>query len=342
MMLPDYRRVTDAEARRHAEAVWGASIDPEPGLTVVEIIDAAYHRRIRAMYIMGENPAMSDPDAAHARAALARLDHLVVQDLFFTETAVLADVVLPASAWPEKIGTVTNTNRQVQMGRAALPLPGDARQDLWIIVELARRLGLAWEHRPVAEVYAEMASLMSSLDHISWERIAREHAVTYPTRGPDLPGEEIVFGDRFPTPDGRARLVPAGLSDPAELPDAEYPFVLTTGRQLEHWHTGTMTRRAEVLDALEPAPSLSLAPADLRRLGLRAGERVRVTTRRGEIVLPARVDAGLPEGLAFVPFAYREAAANLLTHPALDPIGKIPGFKYCAARIDRVEAMTAD
>jgi formate dehydrogenase major subunit len=338
MMLPDYRRVSDVAARARAEAVWGAPVDPEPGLTVVEIIEAAYQRRIRGMVIMGENPAMSDPDAGHARAALARLDHLVVQDLFLTETAALADVVLPASAWPEKTGTVTNTNRQVQMGRAALPLPGEARQDLWIIVELARRLGLAWEHRPVAEVHAEMASLMPSLDHITWERIEREHAVTYPTRGPDLPGEEIVFGDRFPTADGRARLVPAGLSDPAELPDADYPFVLTTGRQLEHWHTGTMTRRADVLDALEPAPSLSLAPAALRRLGLSAGERVRVTTRRGVIVLPVRVDAGLPDGLAFMPFAYREAAANLLTHPALDPIGKIPGFKHCAARIERLAA----
>jgi len=342
MMLPDYRRVTDAQARTHAEAVWGAPLDPRPGLTVVEILEAAYDRRIRAMYIMGENPALSDPDVAHARDALARLDHLVVQDLFLTETAALADVVLPASAWPEKTGSVTNTNRQVQMGRAALPLPGAARQDLWIIVELARRLGLAWQHRPVGEVYAEMASLMRSLDHITWERLEREHSVTYPTRGPDRPGEEIVFGDRFPTPDGRARLVPAGLSDPAELPDAEYPFVLTTGRQLEHWHTGTMTRRADVLDALEPAPSVGLAPAALRRLGLSPGDRVRVTTRRGAIVLPVRVDAGLPDGLAFMPFAYREAAANILTHPALDPIGTIPGFKHCAARIERAEAMAGD
>jgi formate dehydrogenase major subunit len=342
MMLPDYRRVTDAAARARAEAVWGAPVDPNPGLTVVEIIEAAYQRRIRGIYIMGENPAMSDPDAAHARAALARLDRLVVQDLFLTETAALADVVLPASAWPEKAGTVTNTNRQVQMGRKALSPPGEARQDLWIIVELARRLGLPWRHRPVAEVYAEMAALMPSLDHIPWERLEREGAVTYPTRGPDRPGEAIVFGDRFPTPDGRARLVPAGLSDPAELPDAEYPFVLTTGRQLEHWHTGTMTRRADVLDALEPAPSLSLAPAALRRLGVRPGEPVRVTTRRGAIVLPVRVDAGLPDGLAFVPFAYREAAANLLTHPALDPIGKIPGFKYCAARIERLAVRAAE
>jgi formate dehydrogenase major subunit len=338
MMLPDYRRVADSAARARVETAWDAHLDPQPGLTVVEIINAAYAGSIRAMYIMGENPAMSDPDAAHAREALARLDHLVVQDLFLTETAALADVVLPASAWPEKTGTVTNTNRQVQMGRAAVPLPGEAREDLWIIVEIARRLGLEWQHRPVAEVYTEMASVMPSLDHISWDRIEREHSVTYPTRGPDLPGEEIVFGDRFPTRDGRARLVPAGLSDPAEMPDAEYPFVLTTGRQLEHWHTGTMTRRAAVLDALEPTPSLSLSPADLRHLEICAGDRVRLTTRRGEIVLPARAEPGLPEGVLFMPFAYREAAANLLTHPALDPFGKIPGFKYCAARVERIGA----
>ncbi|WP_144184427.1 formate dehydrogenase subunit alpha [Elioraea rosea] len=337
MMLPDYHRVADDAARREAEALWGVEISAEPGLTVVEILHAAEEGSIRAMLIMGENPAMSDPDAAHARSALASLEHLVVQDLFLTETAALADVVLPASAWPEKTGTVTNTNRQVQMGRAALAVPGEARQDLWILVELARRLGLAWEHRPVSEVYAEMAQLMPSLANIPWERVEREGSVTYPAPTPGAPGEEIVFADRFPTSSGRARLVPAALSDPAELPDSAYPFILTTGRQLEHWHTGTMTRRTAALDALEPSPTLSLAPADIRRLGLKPGGLARVTTRRGEIVLAVRAAPGLPDGLAFIPFAYREAAANLLTHPALDPIAHIPGFKHCAARIERAD-----
>ncbi len=341
MMLPDYRRITETAWRDHVSEYWGAPVSPTPGLTVVEILNAAARREIRAMYVMGENPAMSDPDAAHARAGLARLDHLVVQDLFLTETAALADVVLPASAWPEKDGTVTNTNRQVQRGRIAVDMPGGVRQDLWIIVELARRLGLAWPHRPPGEVFAEMAGIMPSLAHISWERISEAGSVTYPTDGPDLPGHEIVFAERFPTGDGRARLVPSDLTDPAELPDEAFPFVLTTGRQLEHWHTGAMTRRSEVLDALEPAPSVSLAPTDLRRLGIRAGEIVRVATRRGTIVLAARADPGLQAGLAFIPFAYREAAANLLTHPQLDPFGKIPGFKYCAARIDRMEAAHA-
>ncbi|WP_291296683.1 formate dehydrogenase subunit alpha [Elioraea sp.] len=336
MMLPDYQRVDDAASRAAAEAVWGAPVPTAPGLTVVEILHAAEEGRIRGMYVMGENPAMSDPDVAHARAALASLDHLVVQDLFLTETAALADVILPASAWPEKSGTVTNTNRQVQMGRAALTLPGEARQDLWIIVELARRLGLAWEHRAVAEVFAEMASLMPSLTHVTWERLVAEGAVTYPVPGPGLAGSGIVFADRFPTADGRARLVPAALSDPTELPDAAFPFVLTTGRQLEHWHTGTMTRHTAVLDALEPGPTLSLCPADMRRLGLSPGEDARVVTRRGEIVLAVRAAPGLPEGLAFIPFAYHEAAANMLTHPGLDPIAHIPGFKHCAARIEPI------
>ena len=338
MMLPDYRPIADGSARAAAERVWGAAPPAEPGLTTVEILHAAERGAIRAMLIMGENPAMSDPDVAHARSALARLDHLVVQDLFVTETAALADVILPASAWPEKTGTVTNTNRQVQLGRAALPPPGEARQDLWIIVELARRLGLPWRHRPVEEVHAEMASVMPSLANIPWQRLEREGAVTYPAAAPDRPGAAIVFADRFPTTDGRARFARAALSDPAELPDRAFPFVLTTGRQLEHWHTGTMTRHAEVLAALEPGPTLSLAPADMRRLGLAAGEEARVVTRRGAVTLPVREAPGLPEGLAFIPFAYREAAANALTHPGLDPIAHIPGFKHCAARIERAGA----
>jgi formate dehydrogenase major subunit len=177
---------------------------------------------------------------------------------------------------------------------------------------------------------------MPSLANITWDRLERENAVTYPCHGPDEPGEAIVFHDHFPTPSGRARVVPAGVSDPAELPDADWPFVLTTGRELEHWHTGAMTRRAGVLDALEPAPTVSLAPSELRRLGVIAGQRLRVATRRGAVELTARADPGLPDGLAFIPFAYREAAANLLTDPHLDPEAHIPGFKYCAAKIEAV------
>jgi formate dehydrogenase major subunit len=340
MMFPDYRPVEDAQAHAFYEQLWGTKLDPKKGLTVVEIMDAIHAGSLKGMYIMGENPAMSDPDVEHARAALAKLEHLVVQDIFLTETAKYADVVLPASAWPEKDGTVTNTNRQVQLGRRALPLPGQARQDLWIIQELAVRLGLEWNYSHPREVFAEMKQAMPSLDHITWERLEREGSVTYPCLGEDEPGQDIVFGDGFPTASGRGRLVPVDVIPPAEEPDAEYPMVVTTGRQLEHWHTGSMTRRAQVLDDLEPEAVAYVAPADLRRIGVQAGELVRVRTRRGVIELKARGDHYVPSGLIFIPFCYAEAAANILTNPKLDPFGKIPEFKFAAAKLEPVAAQT--
>jgi formate dehydrogenase major subunit len=336
MVFPDYQSVETPEIHSRFEKFWDTKLDPKRGLTVVEIVNAIHAGEIRGMYIMGENPAMSDPDAHHAREALAKLEHLVVQDLFLTETAFHADVILPASAWPEKTGTVTNTNRQVQMGRQALPLPGEARHDWWIIQELARRLGLDWTYGGPAEAYAEMAAAMPSLDNISWERLERESAVTYPASAPDKPGDDIVFGDGFPTATGRGKLVPATPAPPVEEPDADYPMVLTTGRQLEHWHTGAMTRRASILDALEPEPVASLSPADFAALGIEPGDPIRVATRRGEIELKARRDTAVPKGMVFIPFCYAEAPANLLTHPQLDPVGKIPEFKYCAARVEAV------
>ena len=341
MVFPDYQSVEDGGIRMKFEDLWGRPLDAERGLTVVEIMDAVHAGKIKGMYIMGENPAMSDPDVAHARAGLAKLEHLVVQDLFLTETAFHADVVLPASAWPEKDGTVTNTNRQVQMGRAALAPPGDVRQDWWIIQEIARRIGLDWRYAGPADVFEEMKAVMPSLDNITWERLSAESAVTYPCAAPDQPGMDIVFGEGFPTPDGRAKLVPATIVPPDEQPDDEYPMVLTTGRQLEHWHTGAITRRASVLDALEPEAIASLSPFDLRKLGIEAGDPIRIVTRRGTIELKARVDGAVQSGVVFVPFCYAEAAANQLTNPALDPFGKIPEFKYCAARVERAEAVDA-
>jgi len=341
MFFPDYRSVEDPIIRQKYEQAWGAALDPKKGLTVVEIIDAAHAGKIKAMYVLGENPAMSDPDLNHAREALARLDHLVVQDIFLTETAFHADVVLPASAWPEKDGTVTNTNRQVQMGRQALPLPGEAKPDWWITQEIARRIGLNWNYQHPSDIYAEMAALMPSLANISWERVEREGSVTYPSDAPDKPGRDVVFSDGFPRPGGLGRLVAARLTPPNESPDAEFPFVLTTGRQLEHWHTGAMSRRAATLDALEPGPVACLSRRQLARLGLKPGDMVRVSTRRGTIELAARADDAVPDGVVFIPFAYVEAAANLLTNPALDPFGKIPEFKYCAARIEAAQAARA-
>ena len=232
------------------EKAWGTKLDPKRGLTVVEIMKAVHADVIKGMYILGENPAMSDPDLNHAREALAHLEHLVVQDIFLTETAFHADVILPASAWPEKDGTVTNTNRQVQMGRRALPLPGEAKLDWWITQEIARRIGLDWNYQHPSEIYTEMASLMPALDNISWDRVEQESAVTYPSDAPDQPGHDVVFGDGFPTQDGRGKLVPAKITAARRAARcANIPFVLSTGRQLEHWHTGAMTRRASTLDA---------------------------------------------------------------------------------------------
>jgi formate dehydrogenase major subunit len=342
MLLPDYQPVENLEIRQNFENFWDKELDPVKGLTVVEIMDAVHDDIIRGMYIMGENPAMSDPDAQHARAGLAKLEHLVVQDIFLTETAFHADVVLPASAWPEKDGTVTNTNRQVQMGRAALAMPGEVRQDWWIIQELANRIGLEWTYTHPREVFAEMSEIMPSLNNIAWDRLERESAVTYPCDAPDQPGNEIVFAESFPTESGRGKLVGADVIPPAEMPDDKYPMILTTGRQLEHWHTGAITRRASILDTLEPEAIAQLNYRDLKRLGIEAGDMVRIETRRGIIELKARVDSAIPEGVLFVPFCYAEAPANFLTNPQLDPYGKIPEFKFCAARIEKAVPVAAE
>ena len=383
MMFPNYQRVADSSAHAWFEDFWDTKLDDQPGYTVVEIMHKALApdsdpHKVRGMYIMGENPAMSDPDLNHARHALASLEHLVVQDIFLTETAWLADVILPASAWPEKTGTVSNTDRMVQLGQQALTSPGEARADLWIIQQMARRMELNWDYdRPplplagggrgegervapvtgspltptlspegrgsqseyhgVAAVYDEMRRAMhGAIAGITWDRLQRESSVTYPCLAEDDPGQPIVFTHDVPTKNGRVQLVPADIIPPDERPDADYPMVLITGRQLEHWHTGSMTRRTTVLDALEPAPTVSMHGDDLARLGVQAGDAVRVQTRRGEVVLTARRDDGTPRGSVFIPFAYREAAANLLTNAALDPFGKIPEFKYCAARVEKV------
>ncbi len=353
MMFPNYQRVDNTRAHAWFENFWGSTLDTQPGYTVVEIMHKALApdddpHKIRGMLIMGENPAMSDPDLNHARHALASLEHLVVQDIFMTETAWLADVVLPATAWPEKTGSVSNTDRMVQLGRQAVTPPGDARADLWIIQQLGQRLGshapradapsggrLDWnyagEHHGVAAVYEEMRQAMhAAIAGISWERLQRESSVTYPCLDAQDPGQPTVFIDRFPTADGRVRLVPADIIPAAERPDAHYPFVLITGRQLEHWHTGSMTRRSQVLDAIEPMATASMCGADMAALGVAAGDVVTVRSRRGTVAIHLRRDDGTPRGAVFIPFAYYEAAANLLTNAALDPVGKIPEFKYCA------------
>nr|WP_295783661.1 formate dehydrogenase subunit alpha [Rhodoferax sp.] len=361
MMYPNYQRVTNKAAHDWFENFWGMKLDDQPGYTVVEImhkalVDDSDPHKVHGMYIMGENPAMSDPDLNHARHALASLKHLVVQDIFMTETAWLADVVLPATAWPEKDGTVSNTDRMVQLGKKAIDPPGQAKPDLWIIQQIAERLsahtpslntplpdgvrpwayGYQGESDGVAEVYEEMRQAMhAAISGITWERLQRESSVTYPCLSADDPGAPTVFIDSFATEDGRVHLVPADIIPADERPDAQYPFVLITGRQLEHWHTGSMTRRATVLDALEPLATASLCGDDLQALGLQPGDVITVESRRGRVAIHVRRDDGTPKGAVFIPFAYYEAAANLMTNAALDPFGKIPEFKYCAVAIRR-------
>ena len=345
MMFPNYQRVTNKDAHAWFEKFWDTPLDDQPGYTVVEIMhkalaDDSDPHKVRGMYIMGENPAMSDPDLNHARHALASLEHMVVQDIFMTETAWLADVVLPATAWPEKNGTVSNTDRMVQLGKQAINPPGQAMPDLWIIQQIATRMGLNWnyagEFDGVAAVYDEMRQAMhAAISGITWERLQRESSVTYPCLSADDPGAPTVFIEKFDTSDGRVNLVPADIIPANERPDADFPFVLITGRQLEHWHTGSMTRRAVVLDAIEPMATASMCGADLAALGLEAGDVVTVQSRRGEVAIHVRRDDGTPRGAVFIPFAYYEAAANLMTNAALDPFGKIPEFKYCAVAIRR-------
>jgi formate dehydrogenase major subunit len=340
MMYPDYQRVDAPDVRARFAKAWAVpeeQLDPKPGLTVVEVIKNILAGNVKGMYIMGENPAMSDPDADHAREALAKLDMMVVQDIFLTETAYLADVILPATSFAEKDGSFTNTDRFVQLGRKALNPPGDARPDLEIIIDLAKRLGLNWQYGTgepaVAKVFDEMRRTMPSIGGITWERLQAEDSVTYPCLNEGDPGDSVVFVDDFPTPTGKAKFVPADIIPADERPDTEYPMVLITGRQLEHWHTGSMTRRSGVLDSLEPDPVASLHPLDLAALGAQPGELITIESRRGKVSLYAREDESSPHGAVFVPFCYYEAAINKLTNSALDPFGKIPEFKYCAVRL---------
>jgi formate dehydrogenase major subunit len=340
MMYPDYQRVDNPQAIARFAKAWNVPIDKldnKPGLTVVEVIKNILAGNVKGMYIMGENPAMSDPDADHAREALAKLDMLVVQDIFLTETCYLADVILPASSFAEKTGTFTNTDRFVQLGRQALNPPGKARQDLEIIIDIARQLGLSWSYGTgepaVAAVFDEMRHTMPSIGGITWERLQKEDSVTYPCEKEGDPGDSVVFIKSFPTPTGRAKFVPADIIPADERPDTEYPMVLITGRQLEHWHTGSMTRRSGVLDSIEPDPVASLNPYDMAALGAKPGQLITIQSRRGRVSLYAREDESSPRGAVFVPFCFYEAAINKLTNSALDPFGKIPEFKYCAVRL---------
>ncbi len=332
MVYPDYQPVADEAIRSKFEAAWGVPLDPNPGLTVVEIMRAALAGDVKGMYMLGENPFLSDPNINKVRKALANLDFLVVQDIFLTETAEFADVILPATTALEKTGTFTNTDRRVQIGRTALRAPGEARADWEILCDLSTRLGYPMSYPSPSEVFDEFASLTASYDGLSYEILGTEGKL-WPCPSPDHPGEQVLFGDSFPS--GRGKLVPCDVLPADELPDDEYPFVLNTGRLLEHWHTGSMTRRTKALDAIQPEAHATLHPADAARLGLEEGDFARVTSRRGSIRLKIRRSDDVAPSGVFIPFHFREAAANLLTNDALDPYGKIPEFKYCAVKVER-------
>jgi formate dehydrogenase major subunit len=335
MMYPDYQRVADPEIQAKFEKAWGVPLDPKPGLTVTEITTAALEGKLKALYCMGENPFLSDPNVNKVKKALGKLDFLVVQDIFLTETAEFADVILPASSYLEKLGTYTNTDRRVQIGRPALRPPGDARLDWQIVCEISNRMGYPMRYSRIEEIFDEFTALTDAYQGLDYDILGTAGRLwPAPDRSAE-DGVQILFDDGFPTSDGRGKLVPCEYTPARELPDGEYPFVLNTGRLLEHWHTGTMTRRSYALDAIAPEAFVEVHPEDLARLGVRPGERVRVSSRRGSIELVARPSTSVSEGSVFIAFHFREAAANVLTTDAIDPVGKIPEFKFCAVRLER-------
>jgi formate dehydrogenase major subunit len=332
----DYRSVTDPAVRADYARAW--AVDPEAlsldkGLMVTEVVKP--ESGVRGMYIMGENPIISDPDIAHAEAWFTQLEFLAVQDLFLTETARYADVVLPGASFAEKTGTFVNTERRIQLAQRAVDPPGSARGDLEILVDLSNRLGLPTPFRTAEDVMREIVTLTPSWAGVTYAGLEGA-GLQYPVPTRDHPGTAFLFGDAFPTKDGRATFVPVEYAPPVELPDEAYPFVMNTGRQLYHWHTGTMTRRATGLDAREPVAIVEIHPADAAALGVAEGDLVRITSRRNLMVTACRISERVARGQVFVPFHYREAAANLLTNPVLDPYAKMAELKICAVRIERV------
>ncbi len=335
MFYPDYKKADDPAVRARFEQLWGTpDLDPKRGLTVTEIIGSALKGGVRGMFMMGENPFLSDPNINKVRKALAALEFLVVQDIFLTETAEFADVILPASSYLEKDGTYTNTDRRVQLGRKVLDPPGQARVDWEVVQDIANRIGLGWSYTSARDVFEEIVAVMPSYANLSYDNLGLTGKL-YPNPDPEhSDGTVVMFGEKFNTDDGLAHLVPAEWLPAKELPDEQFPFVLNTGRLLEHWHTGTMTRRSYALDAIRPGPEVFINPGDAAALGLADGDSARVTSRRGSIVLATRVSHREARGNCFIPFHFREAAANLLTIDEIDPMGKIPEFKFCAVRIE--------
>ena len=333
-VLPGYQRVDTPEAREKFEQAWGVKIPPKPGLTATEMMNAAADGRIRAMYIMGENPVITDPNQHHTVKALRKLEFLVVQDIFLTETAQHAHVVLPAACSFEKDGTFTNTERRVQRVRKAIVPPGDARDDLSIIRELSRAMGYPMDYKNAEQVFEEYRRLWPAMGGITYDRI-KSRGLQWPCPAQDHPGTEYLYKDGFPK--GKVPFVPVAYTPPAEVAGRDYPFVLTTGRNLYQYHSGSMTRRVTAIEEHAGEAYVELHPADGGRLGIEDGDRVKVRSRRGEIEIKARFTRRVTEGTVFIPMHYREAAANVITNDALDPDVKIPEFKVCAVAIEAVQ-----
>jgi predicted molibdopterin-dependent oxidoreductase YjgC len=311
------------------------SLSLKDGLMVTEMTKPG--SGVCGLFIMGENPVISDPDISHAEDWVRGLEFLAVQDLLLTETARWADVVLPGSSFAEKQGTFVNTERRIQLSQAALAPPGDARRDLDIITDLSNRLGLATAWDSPEAVMREIASVTPSWRGVTYDAL-RGPGLQYPVPAAGHPGTSFLFAERFPTPDGKGIFVAVEYLPPAELPDDEYPFIMNTGRQMYHWHTGTMSRRSVGLDSREPVPVVEINPADAVRLGIRDGDTVRISSRRGSMLIGTRTSDRQAPGQVFVPFHFREAAANLLTNPALDPYAKIAEFKVSAVRLEPLGA----
>ena len=333
-LYPGYQRVDDPQVRAKFEKAWGVSLPEQPGLTVVELMQAAERGEIRGMVIMGENPVLSDPDIGHVEKALAALEFLAVIDIFPSETSEYADVILPAMSFLERSGTFTNTERRVQLIRPALPAPGEARPDWQVLRDLANALGAEWRLESAAEAMDEMAALTPQYGGISHARLETE-TLQWPCPTRDHPGTRILHVGKFPR--GLGKFSAVEFREPAELPDEEYPFILTTGRLLYHYHTGTMSRRSKGINELIPEGMIEINPQDAEALGCREGDFVRVASRRGEVEVAAHVTDRVPPKTVFMPWHFKESAANRLTIAALDPVAKIPEYKVCAVRVELAE-----
>ncbi len=333
-VFPGYQPVASEEARARFAAAWDVPLErlnPAPGLTVTEIMDAALDGRVTGIVIMGENPMLSDPNLNHVRQALERVPFLAVIDIFANETAEMADVVLPAASFAEKAGTFTSTERRVHRVRPALPAPGEARPDWQILTDLAGRLGAGWAYDGPEAIFAELASVTPQYAGISHRRLDHKGGLQWPCPTPDHPGTPILHVGVFAR--GRGRFCPVDYAPPAEAPDDDYPLTLSTGRILFHWHGGTLSRRSPGLDRIAPEAEVEIHPTDAAHLGVTSGQMVRVASRRGAITASARLTERSPEGTIFMTFHFAEAAANLLTIDAVDPVAKIPEYKACAVRV---------